>query len=301
MSNEFEDATKTEKKAIAYLVHRTLCLITWSLGLLAILVTVLIPPLILTSIIWALAWTLDWALVLALAWAWALTLAGVLALTLALAGAWALILAGVLAWICDWTGAWTWIPGLLESLNVFIQDKGIIENANIITIITTGLILLLLLIEDIRKSLSKIIKKIGKIFWGKWLPSMDSGKNPSETWRYYVAKVWISMKKTFTESLKLATYPVHLALCCATLFLLLLAIFVSVLILIIRKVILITIMVLSSTGMSLDLEKNKDILKSQSKIKDKIVKAFQGPWLPKIDDRESLSKTWQCNLKKPGC
>ena len=138
-------------------------------------------------------------------------------------------MAGALAWVCDWTWAWTWIPELLESLCVFIRDKRIIENANIITIITIGLISLLLLRKDTRQSLLNIIKKTFEVFRGRWLPRMDSGESLLKTWRCYFAKVWPSMKETFTESLKLAAYPVHFALRLAARFLLLLAILVTVL------------------------------------------------------------------------
>ena len=167
-----------------------------------------------------------------------------------------------------------------------------------ITVIITIYPILFLCVGDFRKSLSKIKKNICEVSW------------PT------------SLKGTFTESLKLAAYPMHFAIRLVVRFLLLVTMLLPVLLSLILIVISIalfvffilvwipeplefhdvfnnTIFKIITLFIAIVLigflirELKNDIKNSISNIKAKIVKVVQGRWLPEMNIRKSLSVTWE--------
>ena len=300
-----ETFTESLKLAV-YPVYFALRLAARFVLLLTILAAVLIPPIGISIVLglaldwaWAkVAWTWEWAKVawtkVAWTWEWAKVAWTWEWAKVAWTWEWAKV-----AWTWEWAKvAWTWTldwnPELSESL--------------IVTIITLFIIICLIpfllrrYVEGIQKSLSNIKEKIGEVFQGTRLPGIDIGESLSVTWRCCVKRVWSSPKETFTESLKLAAYPVHLALCFATRFLLLLAILAAVLIQIIETILTTMIKAISRLS-NRDLFPDRNITSEKNEENiwrslEKIDKVFQGPWLPRMGIGESPSKTWRCNIKK---
>ena len=174
------------------------------LMLIAILVAVIIPPIGISIV---LGFPVNWAWSKVLTWGeaagtWIIGWAG---------GTWA----STKEWITKiWASIIDCAPEWITKIWTSIIDCAIkLSEFFIVTIISLFIICLIpfLLrkhVESIRESLSNIQEKIGEAFQGKSLP-------------------W---KEIFIESLKLAVYPLHLALRLIARFLLMLAIFTTFLI-----------------------------------------------------------------------